>query len=618
MLLKNDRTIIRVLKSKDDTYLVIDCIKRTMPKWIPNSSLSEFIECSEADLYNIVDFNLNRELNPNEQRIAHERYTMIAPVLPFIGNIQKRSQMIDLLSEHQSKQTIRKYLCLYLAYQTMNALAPIPKTTERELTADEKIFRWALNKYYYTHQKQTLTTAYTMMLKAKYTAKDGKLLPYYPSFNQFRYYFRKTRDTKKECISRNGLKNYQRNSRPLLGDGVREYAPAPGIGMIDSTIADVYLVDDGGKLIGRPIITACVDAFSGLCMGYSLGWEGGVYSLKGLMLNIISDKKSWCQERGVFIEDSDWPCHQLPGVFCCDRGSEYISENFSNICELGPKLSALPSFRPELKSMVERWFGSLQDLYKPYLKSRGYVEKDANDRGVSDYRLDACLTLRDFEKILLHCIVYLNSKRVIDFPFTDEMISDIVKPYTNDIFTWGCRQMGANLINVEPKRLIQTLLPRTTGRYKRNGLNVNGMRYKNDDSKYTECYLSGGDVTVAYNPDDVSECWVIENGNYVPFILIERRFAHKSLADAKALQQARKQAVNAATADNLQAQLDLAEHSTLRPASCFDELNYILDILFCQILFSGSTRLPIHSPEVSNQISKVNNEIFHIFLQSIL
>jgi hypothetical protein len=278
------------------------------------------------------------------------------------------------------------------------------------------------------------------------------------------------------------------------------------------------------------------------------------------MLNIITDKKCWCQDHGVFIENNDWPCHQLPGVFCCDRGSEYISENFANVCELGPKLSALPSFRPELKSMVERWFGSLQDLYKPYLKGRGYVEKDANERGVSDYRLDACLTLPDFERIMLHCIVYLNSKRVINFPFTAEMIANGVKPYANEIFAWGCCQMGANLIDVEPRRLIQTLLPRTTGRFKRNGLNVNGMRYKNDDSKYTEAYLSGGEVTVAYNPDDVSECWLIENGTYIPFVLIERRFAHKSLDAAKALQQARKQTVNTATADNLQAQLDLADH----------------------------------------------------------
>lgn len=567
MLLKNDTQIYRVLKSQADKSLIIDCIKRTMPKWVSTSTLSEFEECTEMLMYETTNYPYTRQLSVDEQRIAQERFTLIAGILPFIGDEQKRSQMICFLADQCSKQTLRRYICLYLVYQDVHCLAPQPKR-EKSLSPDEQNMQWGLNKFYYTRQKQTLTAAYTMMLKAKYTDKDGKLLPEYPSFTQFRYFFRKTRDKKKECITRNGLKNYQRNNRPLLGDGVREYAPAVGVGMIDSTIADVFLVDDGGKLIGRPIITACVDAFSGLCLGYSIGWEGGVYSLKGLMLNIISDKKSWCQERGVFIDSEQWPCQQLPGTFCCDRGSEYISENFSNICELGSKLCALPSFRPELKSMVERWFGSLQDLYRPHLKGHGYVEKDAHERGVSDYRLDACLTLRDFERIILHCIIYLNSKRVIDFPFTDEMIADDVKPYANEIFTWGFRQLGANLIDVDARRMIQTLLPRTTGRFKRNGLNVNGMRYKNDQARYIESYLSGGEVTVAYNPDDVSECWVIENGTFIPFTLIERRFAQKSLNEAKDLQKARKNNVNAAAAKNLQAQLDLAEHIQVITSHC--------------------------------------------------
>ena len=329
MLLKNDTQIYRVLKSQADKSLIIDCIKRTMPKWVSTSTLSEFEECTEMLMYETTNYPYTRQLSVDEQRIAQERFTLIAGILPFIGDEQKRSQMICFLADQCSKQTLRRYICLYLVYQDVHCLAPQPKR-EKSLSPDEQNMQWGLNKFYYTRQKQTLTAAYTMMLKAKYTDKDGKLLPLYPSFTQFRYFFRKTRDKKKECITRNGLKNYQRNNRPLLGDGVREYAPAVGVGMIDSTIADVFLVDDGGKLIGRPIITACVDAFSGLSLGYSIGWEGGVYSLKGLILNIIYDKKSWCQERGVFIDSEQWPCQQLPGTFCCDRGSEYISENFSN------------------------------------------------------------------------------------------------------------------------------------------------------------------------------------------------------------------------------------------------------------------------------------------------
>ena len=169
-----------------------------MPRWVDTTSLLDYAQCSEADLYTQTGMIQDWELTPNEQRIAQERYTMIAPILPFIGNEQKHSQMIDLLSQSHSKQTIRKYLCLYLAFQSVTVLAPPAKNPTKELTQDEKNFRWALNKFYYTQQKLSLTTAYTMMLQAKYTDSNGKLMAAYPSFTQFRYFYRKTKTMKQQ------------------------------------------------------------------------------------------------------------------------------------------------------------------------------------------------------------------------------------------------------------------------------------------------------------------------------------------------------------------------------------------------------------------------------------
>ena len=557
MLLKNENKIIRVLKSHGDKALVIDCIKRTMPKWVDGDSLSNYDDCGEDEMYERTDYSFGRELTPKEERIAQERFTMIAGVLPYIGNEQKRSQMIDFLAEHQSKQTIRKYLCLYLVYQDIDALAPPPKA-EKELTQDEKNMRWALNKFFYTKNKNSLMTAYTLMLKEKYCDQQGQLVAAYPTFDQFRYFYRKTKKMQKYYISRDGIKDYQRNNRPLLGDGVQQFAPAVGVGMLDSTICDIYLVDDGGKLVGRPVMTACVDAFSGLCMGYSLGWQGGTYSLRQLTLNIIANKQEWCSKHGVFIEPHEWDSNKLPGVFVTDMGSEYKGDTFSQVTELGVKIVNLEPYRPELKSTVERFFGLIQDEYKKHLKGKGVIEPDYQERGAHDYRKDACLTLREFEQIVLHCIVYYNSSRVVDFPFTEEMLADGVKPNASSIFAWGKKQMGANFIAVTPQKLIQTLLPRTTGTFTRKGLRVHGLRYKHDD--YTEAFLSGGEVTVAYNPEDVTEIWLLDNGQYVPFTLIESRFSGKSLDAVQTMQKARKQTVNAAAADNLQAQINLAEH----------------------------------------------------------
>ena len=76
--------------------------------------------------------------------------------------------------------------------------------------------------------------------------------------------------------------------------------------MLDSTICDIYLVNDAREVVGRPILTACVDGYSGMCLGYSLGWKGGIYSVKGLMLNIVADKKEHCKKFGIDIADNVW------------------------------------------------------------------------------------------------------------------------------------------------------------------------------------------------------------------------------------------------------------------------------------------------------------------------
>lgn len=188
--------------------------------------------------------------------------------------------MIKYASEQfrLSKQTIRTYLCQFLSFQNISVLAPKEKK-ERELNSDEKTMRWALNKYFYTRNKNSLKIAYEMMLKAKYCDEFGKLIENYPTFNQFRYFYRKTRKEEKYLISRNGLKDYQKNNRPLLGDGVQQYAPYIGTAMLDSTICDIYLVNESGELVGRPVLSVACDANTSLCLGYTLGWEGNTYSL---------------------------------------------------------------------------------------------------------------------------------------------------------------------------------------------------------------------------------------------------------------------------------------------------------------------------------------------------
>ena len=562
-LIKSQGRIYRILDVSGQEILVIDCLKLTMPQWIEASDVQSAEMITDDELCQITDYHFPdfNQLSPEDKSIAHRRFTMISEIIPVVGDKNERSNAIRRVSEHNSisKQSMRSYLCRYLAYQNKTALAPRRVVHERELTEMEKKMRWGLNKFFYTKNKNSLNEAYTMLINAKFTDEQGKLLSEYPTFNQFRYFYRKTRKMQTLYISRNGLKDYQRNNRPLTGDGVQEYANHVGVGMLDSTICDIYLVNDAGQLVGRPLFTAAVDAYSGLCMGYTLTWEGGVYSLKALTASILCDKVEQCAKCGVIIEKDEWDVSVLPGTMVTDKGSEYVSENFEQMTELGITLVDLPSFRPELKGVVEKFFDLIQDSFKPYLRGKGVIESDFQERGAHDYRKDACLTMKDFETVLIRCILYYNNSRIVEnYPFTKDMLASEIKPYARDVWNYGKSLPSADLIEVSYSEVMMTLLPRTTGSFTRYGLKVNKLRYHADG--FTESYLSGGEITVAYNPDDVSAVWIIDRGRYVKFELIETRFEGKSLPEVEGMKEQQRMLVRSEAQKNLQAKIDLAKH----------------------------------------------------------
>lgn len=555
-LIEMNNLTFRVLHISVDRALIINCCQRKMPEWISVEILNECPVSDKVLMYRAIE-----ELSPNERKKALERFAMISRAVAVIDDEKGRSNMITLAAEQfkVSKQSVRSFLWSYLVYQNIGALAPKSRT-EKPLTDEQKNFRWALNKYFYTRNQNSLPTAYTMMLKEKYCTPLGELMPDHPTFAQFRYFYRQTRKLENYHISRDGIKKYQRNKRPLLGeDGVQSFAPTIGTAMLDGTICDIYLVDNTGQLIGRPVLVAAVDANTSLCLGYSLLWEGGTYSLQSMMLNIISDKVALCEKLGFSIQPGQWPCNQLPLTMVTDGGSEYKGKTFEQIAELGVTLINLPGFRPELKGPVEKFFDLIQSSYKMMLKGKGVILSDFQERGGHDYRKDAVLTLSDFEKIIVRCIVYYNSERVVEnYPYTPEMIAAGIQPHAADIWNFKAKSESDNLITVSSKELILTLLPRTNGRFDRYGLHVNKLRYAADG--YKEQFLSGGNALVAYNPDDCSKVWVKESdGRFVEFTLIETRYSGKNISEAASLQKSQVQLSKSKsiTEANLQAQIDL-------------------------------------------------------------
>ena len=558
-----DDKIFRIIHIQENRILIVDCMKYNMPAWVEPAVVGGCVRCAEETYYSKVNFAVVDEVHmeAKAKAIMFERYAMVTAILPFVADEKLRAIAISKVSEQYevSKQSVRNYLCRYLALNHIQSLLPQKKSESRELTLDEKNIRWSLNKFFYNKYRNSLKTAYTMMLKERYCDAEGNLVEEYPSYYQYRYFYRKHRKLQNYYISREGLSAYQRDFRPLVGGNIQTFAPCPGVGMIDGTVCDIYLVDDAGRLVGRPLLVTCVDAYSGMCLGYSLTWEGGVYALRNLMLNVVTDKIEHCRKHGISISSDEWCNNQLPYKLVSDQGSEYICDTFSQLIELGVQITNLPPYRPELKSWAELLFRLLQDNYKKYLRSKGVIEVDYQERGAHDYRKDACLTMEQFEKIIIHCILYHNAKRSNDnFPYTEEMLEAEVLPYSTEIWKWGLKYSGVKLLDVTAEQIIFTLLPRVYGKFTRQGLKVNKLRYYNEG--YTEKYLSGGEVLVAYNPDDVSAVWVMEDGKYIRFELIDSRFDGKSFDAVEELKHKQRQISKKTRKQSLQAEIQLARN----------------------------------------------------------
>lgn len=217
---------IRVLLCGEEQCYVVSCQHFRMPYPVASDLLAE-LQPVPAETYSV--FVLDEDITNRQREGRNRKLDLIAPLLEdaCIYDKSHRNKVVrQIAAEHGiARRTVLQYLWRYWVYQSKNALLPAerPTSEQHELTADEKAIRWALNKYYYTPQRQSLQTAYKMMLRAKYCDTHGTLKPEYPTFWQFRYFFRKNRDPISETISRQGLKAYQRNHRPFTGS-VCDYA----------------------------------------------------------------------------------------------------------------------------------------------------------------------------------------------------------------------------------------------------------------------------------------------------------------------------------------------------------------------------------------------------------
>ena len=87
-LWKRDDSILRVLDERENERLVIDCVHPTMPRWVKSGRIQGYTQIEESEFLNEHSAVRNEDEIPSSvQRIIHERFTVIAGILPFLWKV---------------------------------------------------------------------------------------------------------------------------------------------------------------------------------------------------------------------------------------------------------------------------------------------------------------------------------------------------------------------------------------------------------------------------------------------------------------------------------------------------------------------------------------------------
>ena len=401
----------------------------------------------------------------NLSSAAQQRLALIQPLLAqnteAITDRKVRNSIAKDIADKENT-TMRRILRLYYRYL---ATGEVTFSKNRETTVNET-YDWAIKTLYFSAKKFSLRATYDMMLVQKYTDSSGKLAKDIPSWSSFRNYFysREYHKQPRKSIARSGLTNYQRNERPVFGSA-SAWRDVPGSYQMDATPADIYLVSrhDRSKVIGRPYIYLAVDTATQLIAGIYVGLECDESAVMLCLANAAQDKVEFCREYGIEIDPSQWPSLGLPHEIITDKGNEFFGSRMQELCQkYGVEIQSLPPFRPDGKGLVEKSFDLIQQRYKPLLRGKGVIEPDAQERWAVDYRSQSVLTLDEFVKIVIHCVIYINSGRIL---------ADAVTPAQKWL------DSGASLLNVPAEELQLMSLPRETAKLTRKGLRLNGLLY---------------------------------------------------------------------------------------------------------------------------------------------
>lgn len=274
---------------------------------------------------------------------------------------------------------------------------------------------------------------------------------------------------------------------------------------VDHTLVDLMVVDHHGRVLGRPWLTAIIDRWSRMILGYSLSFTPPSWvSVMEALRVAVQPKEAFLQRICAAIErepnfNNKWLCYGSASRLFVDNGPEFRSASMTATAQaLAMQMVDLPRGSGWLKGRMERWFRSVNDDL--FHNTPGTTKSNIRARGKYKSDKNACLTLEDLNWLL--------AKWIVDVYHVKTHSNIHEKPL--DRWTRGILEVGERpappddiIVSLTGKILRQKLT--------RNGVFFEGLRWNSNAFSALLNRLNGANsVTIRIDPLDLRKAYILD------------------------------------------------------------------------------------------------------------
>lgn len=430
---------------------------------------------------------------------------------------------------------------------------PAPRITPAILEAFEK----GTNRYYRNNPRNTLAEAYRLICddiqtECIFDPATGAPLTFLrhgadtrpvPTIRQYRYWYKRQKRSKDDTKARMPESKYAQRHRAMLSYAAQDNHYIGGRYVIDSTPLDLNLVSrvNDSIFLGTPTLYFVVDEFTAFIGGFALSHEDASWTAAGLaMLNAVEDKVSFCAQYGIEIGNDDWPVADLIAMrLLFDRGEAKgkLADAFGRKSSI--IIENTTPCRGDLKGIGEQRFDLVNDALRGMVP--GYRAGKAKERGEKDVRCDASLNLVAAVRVIIHTILFLNSREVPEFRQSRAMIKDGIAPIPLDMWNWARDSGRSALVRRSYADMVVALMPTGSATITQQGLAFEGLYYTCETAEqagWFECLSSPARLrkrTVSYHPWLVDIIYVHDPDKAEPEVAVltphSSRYAGLSFAE---------------------------------------------------------------------------------------